>query len=165
MFSNPTSTMSAAALLMGIAAAVALGGTLVMQYGFGAEPCQLCVWQRYPHAALIVLGIAGYLAVPRAALLIGGLVALGSAGLALYHFGIENGFWALPAGCAAGQDATSVEELRQLLLEAPPACDQVSVTLFGLSLALWNAVVSFCLALLAATVLAQAGTLLPRPAR
>lgn len=165
MVSNSTSTSSAAALLMAAAAAAALGGALVMQYGFGAEPCRLCVWQRYPHAALIVLGIAGFLAVPRAALLIGGLVALGSAGLALYHFGIENGFWALPAGCIVGQEAESVEQLRQLLLEAPPACDQVSATLFGLSLALWNAIVSFCLALLAATALAQTGSLVPRAAR
>lgn len=157
--------MSGAALVMGAAAALALGGALVLQYGFGAEPCQLCVWQRYPHAALIVLGVVGFVAAPRAALLIGGLVALGSAGLALYHFGVENGFWALPAGCAAGAEATSVEELRLLLLDARPSCDQVSFTLFGLSLALWNAVVSFGLALLAATALARSGSLVPSAAR
>ena len=138
-----------ASLLVGSLSAAMLVAVLVMQYGFGADPCQLCIWQRYPHVALVLLGIVGYLAWPRRALLAAGAVALGSAGLALYHLGIEQGFWALPAGCVAGGEAETVDELRRLLMESPPACDQVSFTLLGLSLALWNAGASLLLAVLA----------------
>ena len=144
-----------AALIMALAATAVLVGALVIQYAFDAAPCQLCVWQRYPHVALMLLGVLGFFVWPKAALLAGGGVALGSAGLALYHAGIEQGFWALPAGCAVGTDAGSVEELRQMLLQAAPACDQVSFTLFGLSLALWNAIASLMLALLAVLALSR----------
>lgn len=164
MLSNPISGTGAAALGIAAVSALALAAVLVMQYGFGAEPCPLCIWQRYPHLALIVLGLAGYFVAPRPALLAAGLVALGSAGLALYHVGIESGFWALPSGCTVGGGATSVEELRSMLLEAPPSCDQVTFTLFGLSLALWNAILSLLLAGLAATALARGENLVVRTA-
>jgi disulfide bond formation protein DsbB len=73
-------------------------------------------------------------------------VLLGSAGLAAYHVGIEQGWWALPAGCIAGSSAESIEELKRLLAEAPPACDQVGFTFLGLTLAGWNFVASLALA-------------------
>jgi disulfide bond formation protein DsbB len=75
------------------------------------------------------------------------LVLLVGAGLAAYHVGIEQGWWALPASCVAGGGAESVEELKRLLAEAPPACDQVSFTFLGLTLAGWNLVASLLLAL------------------
>ena len=124
----PDLTPRRAALGMALSAASILVAVLVLQYAFGAEPCQLCVWQRYPHLVLVLLGVLGFLVWPRAALLAAGTVALGSAGLALYHVGIEQGFWALPAGCTAGHEASSVEELKRLLAEAPPACDQSAFT-------------------------------------
>ena len=49
----------------------------------------------------------------------------------------------------AGERATSVEELRHMLSEAPPACDQVRFTVLGWSLAAWNLVASLGLAALA----------------
>ncbi|TAE80719.1 MAG: disulfide bond formation protein B [Alphaproteobacteria bacterium] len=39
-----------------IAALAALSGALISQYIFGAHPCQLCIWQRYPYSAIIALG-------------------------------------------------------------------------------------------------------------
>jgi disulfide bond formation protein DsbB len=131
-----------AALLMALAGAALLVGVLVLQYGFGAEPCRLCIWQRYPHLVLVALGLLGYWFRPAPALAAGALVALGGAALGAYHFGIEQGYWALPEGCAAGASAASIEELKQLLAGAPPACDQVGFTLLGLSLSAWNVVVS-----------------------
>jgi disulfide bond formation protein DsbB len=74
------------------------------------------------------------------------LVLLGGAGLAAYHVGIEQGWWALPDSCIAGGTAATVEDLRRLLAEAPPACDQVSFAFVGLTLAGWNFVLSLLLA-------------------
>ncbi|MGI9511251.1 MAG: disulfide bond formation protein B, partial [Geminicoccaceae bacterium] len=70
-----------------------------------------------------------------------------------YHVSVEQGWLALPAGCAAGTDASSVEELKAMLKAAPPTCDQVTFTIFGLSLAAWNLVSSLALTLFTLIVL------------
>lgn len=134
-----------ACLLLAAASAALLLGALGLEYLGGLPPCQLCVWQRWPHLAVVGLGLLGVLWRPRPMLALAALTLLGNAGLAGYHVGIEQGLWALPAGCVAGAEAGSVEELRALLEEAQPACDQVTFTLLGLSLAAWNGLL--CLAL------------------
>ena len=139
-----------ACLLLALASAAILLGALALQYLGGLPPCPLCIWQRWPYVALIALGLVGWRWHPRAMLGVATMVLLGGAGLAVYHIGIEQGWWALPAGCAAGGDAQSVEDLKRLLAEAPPACDQVSFTFLGLSLAGWNIVASLALAAYAA---------------
>jgi disulfide bond formation protein DsbB len=135
-----------ASLLLAVAAVLILAAVLAFQYLGGAVPCPLCVWQRYPYGVLIALGVIGFFWQPRPMLALCALVLLVGAGLAGYHFGVEQGWFSLPAGCAAGGEATSVEELRQMLREAPPACDQVRFTVLGLSLAAWNLVASLGLA-------------------
>jgi disulfide bond formation protein DsbB len=135
-----------AALLLALASIAILLTVFGLQYLAGAAPCPLCIWQRWPYAALIVIGLIGWRWRLRPMLGLAVLVLLGSAGLAAYHFGIEQGWFPLPAGCAAGGQASSIEELKQLLAEAPPACDQVGFTLLGLSLAAWNVLTSLALA-------------------
>jgi disulfide bond formation protein DsbB len=137
---------SRACLLLALASAAILLGALALQYLGGLPPCRLCIWQRWPYVALIVLGGVGWRARPRAMLGLATLVLLVGAGLAAYHVGIEQGWWALPASCVAGGGGESVEELKRLLAEAPPACDQVGFTFLGLTLAGWNFVASLALA-------------------
>jgi disulfide bond formation protein DsbB len=141
---------STVSLALALVAALLLATVLALQHLAGLAPCPLCVWQRYPHLAVVVLGLIGWRWQARPMLGVIALVLLGGAGLAAYHVGVEQGWWALPAGCAAGQGASSVEELRQMLAEAPPACDQVSFTFAGLSLAGWNLLGSLVLAGIAA---------------
>jgi disulfide bond formation protein DsbB len=138
---------SRACLLLALASAAILLGALALQYVGGLPPCPLCIWQRWPYVALIALGVVGWRWHPRAMLALATLVLLAGAGLAAYHVGIEEGWWALPAGCVAGGEAQSIEELKRLLAEAPPACDQVSFSFLGLTLAGWNLVASLLLAL------------------
>ena len=135
-----------ASLLLALASAAILLAALALQYLGGLPPCPLCIWQRWPYVALVALGLLGWRWRPRALLGVATLVLLGSAGLAAYHVGIEQGWWALPGGCVAGGSAESVEELKRLLAEAPPACDQVGFTFLGLTLAGWNLVASLLLA-------------------
>ncbi|MGH6917804.1 MAG: disulfide bond formation protein B [Geminicoccaceae bacterium] len=139
-------TPRTASLLLAIAAAAILAAVFAFQYLAGAAPCPLCIWQRYPYGVLIVLGVIGFCWQPRPMLVLCALVLLVGAGLAGYHYGVEQGWFALPAGCAAGGDATSIEELRRMLREAPPACDQVQFDVFGWSLAAWNFLASLGLA-------------------
>lgn len=155
MLAKLTTPRTAGALLA-LVSALGLAGALVIQFGFGGEPCELCLWQRYPHLAVVGLGLLTWFWRSRAMLALVGLVLAGSAALAAYHVGIEQGLWALPEGCLAGQQAGSVDELRALLQEAPPACDQVSVSFAGLSLAAWNGLASLGMAGFAFTVLFRA---------
>ncbi|HEX6113793.1 MAG TPA: disulfide bond formation protein B [Geminicoccaceae bacterium] len=135
-----------ASLLLALASAAILLAALALQYLGGLLPCPLCIWQRWPYVALVALGLLGWRWRPRTLLGVATLVLLGSAGLAAYHVGIEQGWWALPGGCVAGGSAESVEELKRLLAEAPPACDQVGFTFLGLTLAGWNLGASLALA-------------------
>ena len=135
-----------ACLLLALLSAALLVGALALQYLGGLPPCHLCILQRWPYVALIVLGLVGARWSSRALLGAAALVLLGGAGLAAYHVGIEQGWWALPASCVAGGTAATVEDLKRMLQEAPPACDQVSFAFLGLTLAAWNFVVSLLLA-------------------
>jgi disulfide bond formation protein DsbB len=148
-------TPRTASLLVALTAVAVLLAVLGFQYLGGAAPCPLCIWQRYPYGALIALGVIGCFWRPRPMLGLGALVLLIGAGLAGYHYGIEQGWFALPASCAASGQADSIEQLRQMLREAPPACDQVRFTVLGLSLAAWNLLASLGLAGFAAYAAAR----------
>jgi disulfide bond formation protein DsbB len=138
----------APALLL-LASAGALIAVFVAQHGFGLEPCVLCLYQRWPYAAVILfMGLAVALPAQRARLLL--LAALAFAvggGIGVYHVGAEQHWWAGTEACSGGGAAQSVEELRRQLLGRKPArCDEVAFSFLGLSLAGWNVVLSSVLA-------------------
>ena len=139
-----------AALLLALASAAILLAVLALQYLGDLPPCPLCVWQRWPYVGVVLLGLIGWRWRPRPLLGLCALLLLATAGIGAYHVGVEQGWWALPAGCAAGGGAQTVEDLRRILAEAPPACDQVAFTLLGLSLAGWNVLAGLALAAYAA---------------
>jgi disulfide bond formation protein DsbB len=127
------------AALVWLAAVVAIATALTLQLGFGVQPCHLCLWERAPYYAVIVLVPALLLLRrPRVALAVGGLLLLGDAGLSLYHVAVEQGWVALPASCVSAGQAHSIDELRAQLAHAAPTCDQVNASFLGLSLAIWN---------------------------
>ncbi len=138
------------ALLLLLLTGAGLAGAYVMQYGFGLEPCQLCLYQRYPYmAAVLVLGIGLASGMLRAALAAALLLYLLDAGIALFHTGVEAGIFSLPEGCAAAGPAASLAELKAQLLATVPRCDRPAAIILGLSIAAWNAVFALALAVLA----------------
>jgi disulfide bond formation protein DsbB len=139
--------------LLAFAAAAALVGALAMQHLGGLEPCQLCIYERYPYLVAVVAAVLGaWLGRPRLALGVVALALAANVGLAAYHVGVEQGWFALPESCAAVGEAATVEDLKAQLLNAPARCDQVPLTVLGLSLAAWNGV--YAAGLLALAVLA-----------
>jgi disulfide bond formation protein DsbB len=149
----PTDPATRWLILLGLAAAAALAGALGMQHLGGLAPCQLCVYARYPYVIVLGATLLGvWLGRPRLALGVAALALAGSVGLALYHVGVEQGWFALPEGCAAVGQAATVDELRAQLLAAPARCDQVPLNVLGLSLAGWNG--AYAAALLALALLA-----------
>lgn len=142
-----------ASLLLTLAAAAILATVFASEHLGGLEPCPMCIWQRWPFAVLVVVGLIGALWRPKVMLTLAFLTLLVSVGLAGYHVGVEQGWLALPAGCASAGEAGSIDELKAMLKSAGPTCDQVAFTFLGLSFAGWNVVGSLILALFTLIVL------------
>ncbi len=145
--------MSRTSLVLAAAggSAALLAAAFAFQYLGGLAPCELCLWQRWPHAAAVAIGAAA-LVRPGALLpLLGGGAALATGGIGLYHTGVERGWWEGPAACAGGGDLArvSVEELTAQIMAAPLVrCDEVAWQVLGLSMASWNALAALALAAL-----------------
>ncbi len=119
-----------------------------LEYFHGALPCDLCITQRWFHAliiaySLIIIFILNITSISKKLILIGGGVLWLSSSIAgLYHFGIEVSFWTGPDGCSSNIEF-SKDTLTYLLNKSTIKCDEVLFKIFGLSLAGWNALVSF----------------------
>lgn len=137
----------------------AAGGSLALllgafgfQYIGGLAPCELCLLQRWPHAAAILFGVLA-LAIRGPALPgLGALAALATSGLGLYHTGVERGWWQGPTACTGTGSGLSGLSGTDLLntAQAPAVvmCDQVQWEMLGLSMASYNAILSLLLALI-----------------
>lgn len=128
-----------------------LGFALVSQYGFGLYPCVLCIYQRWPYGIVIVLGLIAAFwgrGRPKAAALIlflAGLVFWTGAGIALFHVGVEQKWWQGTSSCGIPDSITnaSVEELYARIMANPVTrCDEIAWSLFGLSMAAYNFMLS-----------------------
>ena len=130
------------------ASAAVLGTALLSQYWGGLAPCELCLLQRWPWTAAIVISMVAVLAGRQPGLswlaLVLGLVFAAGVVFAFYHVGVEQHWYPGPSACtASGNRAATVEELRQQLLNQQPVlCDQPAFSLFGVSMAGWNLLAS-----------------------
>lgn len=137
---------------------LAAGGSaalLAAAFGFqhigGYAPCQMCLWQRWPHAAAVVIGLMALMLKGRTLPWLGALAALTTAGLAAYHSGVERKWWAGPSSCASGSiEGISVEQLLDptIVVAAPVPCDQIVWQMFGLTMPNLNFAASLALAAL-----------------
>ena len=129
----------------------ALMGAFAFQYIGGLAPCHLCLLQRWPHAAALAIGLLA-LAIPGRLLpLAGAAAALTTAGIGIYHTGVERLWWAGPTSCSAGSIAgLDVKDLLDPSIVVAPVirCDEVAWQMLGLSMASWNVVLSLGLALI-----------------
>ncbi|WP_102107196.1 disulfide bond formation protein B [Oceaniglobus roseus] len=137
---------------------VAASGSLLLLLGafvfqiLGYAPCKLCIWQRWPHGLAIAMGGVGFFWPARLVAVIGGLAALLTSGIGVYHAGIEWKFWPGPTSCTgsgggigglSGADLLDTSAGNFVVM-----CDQAAWTLMGISMAGWNALFSFLLALI-----------------
>lgn len=126
-----------------------LGGAYVSQYVFGLYPCEMCWWQRYalfaalPFAVLgwIRPGVRAFTALALLGILIGGLIGG-------YHAGVEYGWWQGMTACTTVASAGSGNALDAILNAPVVRCDVAPWSLFGISLAGWNFLISVPLALI-----------------
>lgn len=145
-----------------LCAVLAAASMLAVAHAFqtfgGYAPCTLCLRQREVYWGILGAGLIFMVLVrmpggPRwrqatcwilaAAFLAGGAIAV-------YHAGAEWKFWPGPQACAStGAGHVSAADMSALLSGEkvrPPACDQAAWVFAGLSMAGWNAAISFVLA-------------------
>ncbi|OJT96062.1 MAG: hypothetical protein BGN82_08775 [Alphaproteobacteria bacterium 65-7] len=180
---------------MGAVALALLLGALGFQYWSALPPCEMCHWQRWPHIAAALIGLAGVtlwktdsrllvagvivivtalgLAVAKpwammayiviAALVLVGLLSQvkGARGLAIaaivlvavsgligaYQWGMQLGLLPGPSACTGQRFVLGSDMVPEI------SCNAVTWSLFGLSLAAYNALISLGAAALGAVLL------------
>ncbi len=148
------------ALFLFLGSAGPLAFALISQYGFGLYPCYLCILQRIPYAAIILLAVLCWLLGHHRRfltlyLLTAILLWLADAGIAFYHTGVEQGWIEASSGCAATAPAgDSLDDLRNAILDSPNvSCADVAAEFLGVSMAAWNGLLALSLAVTGAYVL------------
>ena len=148
--------------LLGLGSGFMLGMAYVFEYGMGLAPCTMCYWQRVPHGIVIALGVLAvmpFLAQSslfiRLMLTLGIISLLAGAGIAAWHSGVELKILPGPTACSGGValDGSPAALLDQLLAAPVVRCDEVPWSLFGLSMANWNMIITAGMAILAGGVL------------
>ena len=128
-------TLGSAALLLGAFSFQHIGGLL---------PCKMCLWQRWPHAAAVLIGAAILAGGSRLLTWLGALAAFATGAIGVYHAGVEWRFWEGPSSCSGGgADLGSLDGSALLSLDEPAGvimCDEIVWQFLGLSMAGWNAV-------------------------
>ncbi|MDP2123099.1 MAG: disulfide bond formation protein B [Parvibaculum sp.] len=145
-----------------VAASVAtLAGAFFFEHVLGYIPCSLCLEGRIPHYFAIGAALIAGILSREANIGIGVLIFLslciiayaGAVGISAYHVGVEQKWWEGPVACGSGNlVAGSLEELQAALQGRvhAPRCDEAAWSLFGISLAGFNLLISMALGALAA---------------
>ena len=128
--------------------ATLLGGALGSQYLGGLHPCEMCYWQRWPHAAAIFLAALAFTGPAdssrsRALTLLAALAIALSGAIGVYHAGVEAKIFEGITECTATGKGLSPAELLEQIKHAPLVrCDEVQFRFLGISMAGWNAILS-----------------------
>ena len=147
---SPLVLAKALALLVPVAALAAAFGS---QYLGHLVPCEMCWWQRYAHLAALPFALAAWFAGAargRPLVWLAALAIAVSGAIGFYHAGVELGIFPGFTQCTAQVAAGgSADDLLKAIMDAPMVrCDQVQWSLFGISMAGWNAILSLGGALL-----------------
>lgn len=147
------------ALLLLLVSAALLLGAFGFEHLGGLPPCEMCWWQRYAHGAVFLVAGVAYVANNRFLGWLAVVAMLVSAGLGLYHAGVELKWWQGVTSCTAPvQAGLSTAEMLEALRNVPLVrCDAIPWSFLGLSMAAWNALISTGAAFCAGMVLVFAG--------
>ena len=120
-----------------------------IQYVLGHKPCNLCIIERVPYIAAIIL-ISLIFILNRYQKIISSLILIFfifGAVVSFYHFGIEQGFFSESLVCDLGnsQPINKEELLNQLKKAEIVSCKDVTFRFLGLSLATINTIISIIL--------------------
>jgi disulfide bond formation protein DsbB len=148
-----------AGVLVAAGAAATILGAFYFQYVVGLPPCPMCLEERIPHYVVIPLGlivaIAALCGAPRNVVRVGlGAIAIAMlilVGMSVFHAGVEWKFWPGPTDCTGPVDSLGGvgDLMKRMNATKVIRCDEAAWTLFGISLAGYNALISLALAAIA----------------
>lgn len=145
---NSAVLLSRARLVAIMAPFLLLGGALVSQYVFGLTPCEMCMWQRWPHLvaiffALDAIALRGRPAISVIFVALAALAIAVSGGIGVFHAGVEYHWWEGITTCSTAVSGATAQDVLANIMAAPLVrCDVAQWTLFGISLAGYNAIFS-----------------------
>ena len=133
-----------AAWLALLVPAALLAGAWGSQLIGGLVPCEMCHWQRWPHyAALPLAALAIALPAARRPLtLLAALAIAASGAIGVFHAGVEYHWWEGITACTSPFGAGGGDILADILAAPVIRCDVAQWSLFGISLAGFNAILS-----------------------
>ena len=127
----------------------ALFAAYFIQYVLKYQPCNLCLIERIPYIfSIIVILICLFTKkFEKLSLIILSLIFFSATLIALYHFGIEQGFITESLVCNLSNESKdlSKEALLNQLKNVPVSCKDVTFRIFGLSLATFNIFINLVL--------------------
>ena len=128
---------------------VALITAYFVEYILGYQPCNLCLMERLPYAAALLIILISYKLkhLEKQFILLLIIIFFASSILSLYHFGIEQGLIEESLVCDLQNSLKilSKEEILQQLQEKKVNCKDVTFKIFGLSLTTFNIIISILL--------------------
>ena len=133
-------------LLAACGSAGLLAGAFFYQ-ALGYPPCAMCLWQRWPHVAAILIAVVALNVNNRLLLLLGAAATAATSAIGIFHTGVEKAWWQGPTSCTGNGGLNGLSGSDLLSLDGPRVamCDQVSWEFAGLSMASWNALLSLVL--------------------
>ena len=137
--------------------AALLGGAYLSQYGFGLYPCEMCWWQRYPHFAALALAALAFVRPSRALVALAALALLTRGLIGAFHAGVEYGWWEGLTACSTDLAAGGGSALDAIMNAPIVRCDVAPWSLFGISLAGYNFLISTAAALGILALLRRSG--------
>lgn len=118
------------------------------EYLFHIYPCSLCLLQRYFFWAALGIAALGFFLNKRVLLYILSFIFLGCAAIAGYQVLVELKWVSLPKMCQAAGSMSSLDDFKKLLEHgAIVPCDQISWSLFDISMAGYNVIFSLFMSL------------------
>tara|TARA_B100000886_G_scaffold339871_1_gene306772 strand:+ start:1285 stop:1767 length:483 start_codon:yes stop_codon:yes gene_type:complete len=116
-----------------------------VEFFFKIPPCELCLYQRIPYFVILILSIF-FLKFDkfRFKFLLIFFCFFSTSILSLFHSLVERGIVEYQSSCtSSSNNFENIEELRSFLEEAPLVkCDEISFSIFGLSFANINFLLS-----------------------
>ena len=131
---------------------IALSFAYFVEYVLNYKPCNLCLIERLPYFLAIIIIFLG-ISLNRFEKIIFislGLIFTSATILSLYHVGIEKGFFEESLVCVSNKEINILnkEDLLKEFQKTVVSCKDVEFTLFGLSLATINGIISFILSVI-----------------
>jgi disulfide bond formation protein DsbB len=144
-----TEAQSRARLIALLLPLLLLAGAWGSQLIGGLVPCEMCHWQRWPHYGAVVAAAFAFVVPGRSSkvtMIAVAAVLIAISGLiGVFHAGVEYHWWQGITACStmvSGEGISTDEMLRRILAAPVIRCDAAQWTLFGVSLAGFNAILS-----------------------